>query len=370
MKVKEISEKIQNIVDLRLAMDWDNVGLLVGDENKEIENILLTIDVTRDVLKEAKRKNIDMIISYHPVIWDGLKNVTSTGPGSMVYELIRNDIHVFSIHTAMDVTEGGVNDALSEMLEMKNTQPIGDYVENPENDNYKLIVFVPEDSINKVADAMFEAGAGAIGNYSQCSYRSDGTGTFLPGEGSNPAIGKRGELEYVNEIKLESIVPAAKIENCIRAMKEAHPYEAPAFDVIHLCDVEKKLGLGRIGDLKEKKKVSEIIGDIKKGTGCDTVGIIGKENRTVKKAAVCAGSCGSILNSVIVQGCDLYLTGELKHHLALTAQEAGLTCICLSHSNSERFILKKFKQKLKKSTEGLNIKLSRKDSDPFTWKKV
>lgn len=369
MRVKEISRVIGKLVDLRLALDWDNVGLLVGDENKEVKNILLTIDITKEVLKEAKRKKIDMIISYHPVIWEGLKDVTTAGQGRIVYELIKNDISVFSVHTALDIAQGGVNDDLAAMLGMVGTEPIGDYVPNPV-DNYKVVTFVPVDSTEKVANAMFEAGAGAIGNYSHCSYQISGKGTFKPLTGANPAIGKVGKMEHVEEIRLESIVSADKVSDCVKAMKEAHPYETPAYDVIHITDGERKFGLGRIGDLEKPAKLSELISKIKETTGASSIGLIGPEKRTVKRAAVCAGSCGKIISSVIAEGCDLYVTGELKHHLALAAQEAGLTCICLSHTVSERFILKKFSQKLKKATEGLNVKLSVKDSDPFTWKSI
>ena len=161
MKVKDIGAVIENIVPLKLAQDWDNVGLLVGDPNKNVKNVLLTIDITGDVIVEAKKLKTDFIVSYHPVIWDGLKNVTSDGPGSVVYELIRSGIAVFSIHTALDSAVGGVNDGLAEIIGIQDAEPIGDYVGNPAPDNYKLVVFVPVESLAKVSNAVFAAGAGA-----------------------------------------------------------------------------------------------------------------------------------------------------------------------------------------------------------------
>ena len=370
MNVKNIASVIEELFPLELAQDWDNVGLLIGDSHKTVKNVLLTIDTTSDVVAEAKKLKTDLIISYHPVIWDGLKNVTATGPTSVVYELVRAGIAVFSVHTALDSATGGVNDGLAEIVGIVDGEPIGDYVANPAGDNYKLVVFVPLKSVAKVSNAVFAAGAGAIGNYSHCGFAAEGTGTFLPLEGAQPAIGKKGSLEEVPEMRLETIVPAEKLDKVVAAMKKAHPYEMPAFDVFRLHSTERAFGLGRIGKLARPLRIAKIIERIKKTTGAKAVGLVGDERKLVRRAAVCAGSCGKIINSIIAAKADLYLTGELKHHQALAAQEAGLTCICLSHTVSERFILKKFAGKLRRQLKGIEIKTSKKDADPFKWKNV
>lgn len=365
MKIKDIAEKIDKIVPLKLAQEWDNVGLLIGDPQQNVKNILLTIDITKDVLAEAKRSRTDLIISYHPVIWDGLKKISGD---DIVYDLIQAGIAVFSIHTALDAVAGGVNDGLAEIVGIIDGKPIGDYVESPQGNNYKLVVFVPASSAAKVSNAIFAAGAGAIGNYSNCGFNAGGTGTFLPLAGARPAIGKKGKLEKVNEIRFETIVSAEKLDNCIAAMKKAHPYEKPAFDVFKLYNSQNKFGLGRIGKLQKPMQLKKILERIKRYTGAKAFGIIGERNHLIKTAAVCAGSCGKIINSIIAAKADLYLTGELKHHQALAAQEAGLTCICLSHTVSERFILMKLAKQLQKQIGQLTIKISRKDADPFKWK--
>ena len=370
MKITDISAAIEKIAALKLAQDWDNVGLLIGDAQRNVKNILLTIDVTDDVVTEAKRLKIDLIISYHPVIWDGLKKITADGPTGAVYNLIKAGIAVFSIHTALDVAIGGVNDGLAEIVGICDAEPIGDYVDNPTGDNYKLVVFIPIKAAANVSNAVFAAGAGAIGNYRNCSFGAEGTGTFLPLKGAKPAIGKKGKLEKVPEIRFETIVPAGKLADCIAAMKKAHPYETPAFDVFKLYDTQSKFGLGRIGKLAQPVRIKQIIGKIKKYTGAKAVGIVGDEKRLVKTAAVCAGSCGKIINTVIAAKADCYVTGELKHHQALAAQDAGLTCICLSHTVSERFILKKFAKQLQKQIKQVTIKISKKDADPFKWKEL
>jgi dinuclear metal center YbgI/SA1388 family protein len=370
MKVKDIAEQIEKIVPLELAQDWDNVGLLIGDPEKNIKNILLTIDITAEVLAEAKRLKTELIISYHPVIWDGLKKITADGASSVVYDLAHCGIAVFSIHTALDATIGGVNDGLAEIIGICDAKPIGDYVDTSFGDNYKLVVFVPVDSVAKVSNAVFAAGAGEIGNYSHCSFATVGAGSFLPLKGAKPAIGKKGRIEAVPEIRFETIVPVEKLDACIAAMKKAHPYEMPAFDVFKLYNPQNKFGLGRIGKLAKPARIEQIIRNIKKYTGAKAIGVVGNEKRLVKTAAVCAGSCGKLINSVIAAKADLYLTGELKHHYALAAQEAGLTCICLSHSVTERFILKKFAKQLQKRLKKVTIKISKKDADPFRWKEI
>lgn len=370
MNAKKIAEAIEEIFPLGLAQDWDNVGLLIGDQQKSVKNVLLTIDTTNDVVAEAKKLGTDLIVSYHPVIWDGLKRITAEGSSSNVYELIRSGIAVFSVHTALDAAIGGVNDGLAEIVGIKDGKPIGDYVANPAGDNYKLVVFVPTESLADVSNAVFAAGAGAIGNYSHCGFGTDGTGTFLPLKGARPAVGKPGKLEKVTEVRFETIVPAGNLDMVTAAMKEAHPYETPAFDVFKIHSTEAGLGLGRIGELAQPLRIPKIIEKIKKTTGAKAVGLVGDEKRLVKRAAVCAGSCGKIINSVIAAKVDLYLTGELKHHQALAAQEAGLTCICLSHTVSERFMLKKLAGQLRKRLKGIEIKISKKDADPFKWKNV
>jgi dinuclear metal center YbgI/SA1388 family protein len=368
MKIKDIAAKIEKIVPLKLAQDWDNVGLLIGDPQRNVKNILLTIDVTGEVLAEAKRLRTNLIISYHPVIWDGLKNITTDSQSSIIYDLVKADIAVFSIHTALDAVIGGVNDGLAEIVGIVDGKPIGDYVESPQGNNYKLVVFVPIESAAKVSNAVFAAGAGAIGNYSNCGFTAEGTGTFLPLAGARPAIGKKGRIEAVPEIRFETIVPAEKLDNCIAAMKKAHPYEEPAFDVFKLYNSQNKFGLGRIGKLNKPTQLTRIIERIKKHTGAKAVGIIGNQKRLIRTAAVCAGSCGKIISSIIAAKPDLYLTGELKHHYALAAQQANLTCICLSHTVSERFILKKFAKQLQKQIKQITVKISKKDADPFKWK--
>lgn len=370
MKVKDIAAVVEKITPLGLAQPWDNVGLLIGDPEQEVKNVLLTIDTTQAVVAEAKELETDLILSYHPIIWDGLKKIRTDGPAKNVHEIIRSGISVFSIHTALDAVGGGVNDGLAEILGIQDPKPIGDYIQYSPQEYYKFVVFVPVEAMAKVANAVFAAGAGWIGNYSNCGFHTEGTGTFLPLEGSHPAIGQQDKFEQVHEARFETIVPADKVQAVVEAMKQAHPYEVPAFDIYKLFDYASRFGLGRIGPLAEPTRLDRIIEAVKRRTGAKAVGLVGDQKRLVRKAAVCAGTCGEILNLIIAAGADLYLTGELKHHQALAAQEAGLTCICLSHTVSERFILKKLAGQIRELAGEVTIRISRKDADPFTWKTI
>ncbi len=180
MKVKDIAAVVEKITPLGLAQPWDNVGLLIGDPDQDVRNVLLTIDVTQAVVAEAKELETDLILSYHPVIWDGLKKIRTDTASRSVHEIIRSGISVFSIHTALDAVGGGVNDGLAEILGIQDAKPIGDYVQYSPQDYYKFVVFVPVEAMAKVANAVFEAGAGWIGNYRNCGFHTEGTGTFLP----------------------------------------------------------------------------------------------------------------------------------------------------------------------------------------------
>ena len=370
MKVQDIAATLETLLPKALAQSWDNVGLLVGDPQAQARRLLVTIDTTAAVAAEARRLKADMIVAYHPIIWDGLKRVTATGLTSVIYDLIRSGIAVYSIHTSLDAIAGGVNDALAESIGLVDAEPIGDFVEDPAGPQYKVVTFVPMGDVNQVAESLYQAGAGAIGNYSHCGFQIPGTGTFLPLDGSHPTIGRQGRLEIVKEVRLETVVRADKVAAVITALRKAHPYETPAFDVFRHHDVERRIGLGRMGSLARPARLPQLLTRIKKATGAKAVGLIGRQDRTIRKAAVCAGSCGKILQTVISADCDLYLTGELKHHEALAAQEAGLSVVCLSHTVSERFALARLTRELKKALPGVIIRQSAKDADPFEWKMI
>jgi dinuclear metal center YbgI/SA1388 family protein len=367
MKLREMSTMLEEMAPPELAEEWDNVGLLAGDERQHVKRVMLTIDLTAEVLAEAKKNRTDLLLAYHPPIWDAIKKVVAgRGASPLLYEAIRAGISIYAMHTALDSVGGGVNDVLAEIVGIEPAEPL----QPPKFETgkvCKLIVFVPEGALEKVSEAMFAAGAGQIGEYRKCSFRCRGTGTFLGSESSQPAVGKAGRLEQVEEYRLEAVVTTKILGPVIRALVAAHPYEEVAYDVIPLLDGRAETGLGRIGNLQKAAAIPDLVDKIKKTLKVKSVGLIGPQRGKVKRAAVCAGSCGSLLRHVITGGGQFYLTGELKHHHALELQEAGVTACCVGHSNSERMILPRLAKKLKQKCPEVEIKISRKDHDPIVW---
>ncbi|MBN1765886.1 MAG: Nif3-like dinuclear metal center hexameric protein [Sedimentisphaerales bacterium] len=369
MRLSEVTNVLEKIAPLELAEEWDNVGLLAGDYERPVKKVLLTIDMTAPVVAEAKVNKTDLIVAYHPPIWEPLKNVVAgQGPAPLLYDVILSNMAIYAMHTALDCVAGGVNDALAQVVGIDSPEPL----QQPpagEGAICKLVVFVPEGELEKVSEAIFAAGAGNIGpqgKYSKCSFRCRGTGTFQCGPYSKPAIGRPGSFEQVAEYRLESVVPRAQLPQVIRAMLAAHPYEEAAYDIIPLWE-SKTTGLGRFGDLKKPIPAPTLIETIKKKLNVNTVSVITPRKTRVKRAAVGAGSCGTLLREVIRNGCDFYLTGELKHHHGLELQAAGVTTVCVGHSNSERLILPQIAKILRRECKGLEVKVSRKDHDPFVY---
>jgi hypothetical protein len=228
------------------------------------------------------------------------------------------------------------------------------------------VTFVPEDELERLAAALFAAGAGHIGNYSACSFRSPGTGTFFGEAGSNPSLGVAGRLESVSEVRLETLVPIERLAAVIAALHEAHSYEEPAFDIFRLAPTPSEVGIGRIGELAAPRSRAELLADIKKALGVEALLVAGPLDGEVRRAAVCAGAGASLLDAAIAQKAELYLTGELRHHDALRAAARGMTVVCALHSNSERAALGRVKQRLESAHPGLGVTLSASDRDPFS----
>jgi len=367
MRLNEITDVLEAIAPTALAEDWDNVGLLVGDYEKSIKRIMFTIDLTRGVFEEAKNKKIDLIVAYHPPIWEPLKKVVAGhGASPLLYELIRSNMAIYALHTALDSARGGVNDVLAEMVGISDAQVLAP-LKSQTSKTCKLVVFLPENDLEEVSEAIFAAGAGRIGEYGKCSFRYQGTGTFQGSDATSPAVGRAGRFEQADEFRLETIMPAKKLAPVVKAMIKAHSYEEVAYDIYPLMDVPGDTGLGRYGDLPKPINFDILLDTVKKKLKVETVGVIGPARGRIKRAAVCAGACGTLFREVIKQGCDFYLTGELKHHHALELQEAKITTVCAGHSITERIILPKLAQRLRRECKELKVSISRQDRDPFTW---
>jgi dinuclear metal center YbgI/SA1388 family protein len=365
MKLEELISAMEVIAPTRNAESWDNVGLLAGDPGQDVARAMLAIDYTPEVAREAAAAACDVVIAYHPPIFQAVKRVTAGGPSDLVYDAIRRGVAIYSPHTALDVAGGGTNDVLADVLGLTDRSPLKLAAETKAC-QYKLVTFVPEPALAAVSEALFAAGAGRIGNYTACSFRSPGTGTFFGQEGTNPTVGQSGRLETAPEVRVETVVPIARIEAVIRALRQAHPYEEPAFDLNQLATPPEGVGIGRFGTLAEPVERGELFERIKRDLEIGHLLVAGPTEGRVTRAAVCAGACGDLLDQAIARRADLYLTGEMRHHDAIKAARAGVTVVCTLHSNSERLTLRRLKSRLEAALPNLPAILSRTDRDPFS----
>ncbi|MCG3177777.1 MAG: GTP cyclohydrolase 1 type 2 [Phycisphaerae bacterium] len=374
-KLADLVAALERFAPPALAADWDNNGLLVGDGSANVGRVLLAIDLTDAVLAEAISFQADLVICYHPPIFTPLRAVRGDrpGPAGRVFHAIRAGIALMAMHTTLDATAGGTNDALADVLGLTATRPLEPYA--PPG-GQKLVTFVPAASVEEVSDALFAAGAGVIGRYSRCSFRSSGTGTFLGGEGSNPTLGQAGRMEQADEVRLEVVVPAGHAADAVAALRRAHPYEEVAFDLYPLAGIDERVGMGRIGELADPAPLATVVERIKAGLGVEAVWLAAPRSSDetpslatgiVSRAACCAGSCGRLFERAMASGAQLYLTGELRHHDALAAVEAGMAVVMVRHSVSERLMLSRLADRVRSFAPHLEVRVSTSDADPFAW---
>ena len=359
MKLAEVTTALEEIAPARFAETWDNVGLLVGDPAQDVSRTMLCIDYSPPVAREAADERCDLVIAYHPPLFHAVKRITAP---SVIFDALRRGMAIYSPHTALDVADGGTNDMLADVLGLNDRAPLR--LTEPKPTQYKLVTFVPAEHVENVAAALFDAGAGRIGDYTQCSFRSAGTGTFFGEEGTNPAVGQSGKLERAEEIRLETVIPIARLSDIVAALRRSHPYEEPAFDLIQLAAAPEKVGQGRIGSLPNVER-ADLFARLKKELELSHLLIAGPQRGPVVRAACCAGSCGEFLGDALRGKAELFLTGEVRHHDALAAAASGMTVVCTLHSNSERAVLKRLKARLEEKLPGLALQTSRQDRDPF-----
>jgi len=363
--VSEIARAMERIAPLSLAQSWDNVGLLVGDTSATCKRILLCIDLTPSVLDEAVAGKCEFVVSYHPPLFKPSKKVLahSKDTDAIIHRAIAKGIAIYSPHTALDAAEGGANDVLAGLCGLSEVGPF-EFVATGRRE-YKVVTFVPPDRLEKVASAMFAAGAGRIGEYEQCSYRLAGEGTFFGTESTDPQYGKKGVLEKVAETRIEMVAPDRCLPEVIAALRTSHPYEEPAFDIYPLQPGPTQ-GIGRVGQLPPKTTLSSLAQKLEKATKSKVMTVVGSPKTKIKRAAVCVGAAGRLpLEKSRSADCDVIVTGEIRHHDALTILRNNKTAIALGHSESERPTLKPLAKRLSDMLPGITTIISKRDTGPF-----
>ncbi|MFC3039081.1 Nif3-like dinuclear metal center hexameric protein [Virgibacillus xinjiangensis] len=363
---REIFQLIEEWSPKDLAYDWDNVGLQLGSPRKKVKKVMVTLDVLESVVDEAVDKGADLIIAHHPILFKPLSEIDMETPkGKAIKKLIQHDISVYAAHTNLDVASGGVNDLLCEALHIHPEEVL---VETGKERLMKVAVYVPKAQLEDIRKAFHQAGAGHIGDYSHCSFQTDGEGTFKPLEGTNPYIGSENKLEVVHEVRVDTIVPEGKVKEVIHNVIEAHPYEEPAYDIYPLENPGKSIGIGRVGHFEREMSLRELSEKVKHAFGLEKLRVTGDLDAKVKKAAVLGGSGEKYIHAAKVKGADVYITGDMSFHMAQDAMEMGLSVIDPGHY-IESVMKEAMKHYLDKglNKENIDIFVSQVDTDPFQF---
>jgi dinuclear metal center YbgI/SA1388 family protein len=323
------------------------------------------LTVTPESAAEAVESGAHLVVTHHPVLFRGVKRLTTTtSEGRMLLSLIRAGVGVYSAHTAYDNASEGINDALASRLQLQDIVPLRRQA-GPRQ--CKVVVFVPEADLGRVSEAMFAAGAGKIGEYSQCSFRLSGTGTFFGSETTNPSVGAKGRREEVSEYRLEVVCPESRIDTVIAAMRRVHSYEEPAFDVYPLQPQPRSQGEGRMGKLPVPTPLAELAKMTKQQLNSGHIQIAGPAERLIKSVALACGAGGEFLDDAARAGANAFLTGEMRFHDYLAAQAQGIALILPGHYATERFGVEDLAVRLQKQWPDLQIWASKRESDPLQW---
>jgi dinuclear metal center YbgI/SA1388 family protein len=372
--MKERVFRIQDLIGLlhglyppALAETWDNVGLQVGDPQDVVRRVLVSLDPSEKALEAARREDAQALVCHHPLIFTPLKSLAPLDEtGRLVIRAVKDGIAVLAAHTNLDRARDGLNDWLAESLGLSQCAPL----QTGTGDLYKLVVYVPAGYEGRVAEALFRAGAGHIGDYDCCSFRGEGTGTFRPGTGTDPFTGTAGELSSVRELRLETVLPREHLQRAVDRMIKAHPYEEVAYDLLPLANRRPEVGLGRIGRLPDALTLLEFAGLVKQVLQVPTVRLVGAGDRKVRKVALCGGSGSSLLAEAVRQGADVLLTGDVKYHEARQAESRNLALVDAGHFATERLMVGRLAEVLRRKAgeRGLDIAFVefQGEEDPFS----
>lgn len=365
-RIQDLIGLIHRLYSPELAEDWDNVGLQVGDPDALLTRVMIALDPSLAAVQAAQAAGAQALVTHHPLLFAPLKRLApDSAVGETLWTAVRTGVAVISAHTNLDCAVSGLNVWLAEALGVLQSQPLqpvaGDYL--------KLVVFVPAGHEKTVTDAVFAAGGGQIGAYDGCSFRCAGVGTFRPGVGTAPFIGRVGQAEEVQELRVETIVPRAKLARVLEAMRAAHPYEEVAYDLLPLQNQVPGAGLGRIGRLANPLALAEFAARIKKALGCESLRLVGDGGRQVHKVAVCGGSGAGLLRTAQRQGADVLVTGDIKYHDARQAEELGIALIDAGHFPTEQLMIARMAEALGVAAQQKNWELTFEvypgERDPF-----
>ena len=362
MIIGEIIQHLETFAPPSLQESYDNAGLIVGESTAECTGIITCLDCSEAVIEEAMSKNCNLIVAHHPIIFRGLKKLNGKNyVERTIIKAIKNDIAIYAIHTNLDNVKKGVNKKIAEKIGLKNLE----ILQPKENILKKLITFAPIDKAEDLRNALFAAGAGQLGKYSECSFNSEGTGTFKPEEGADPFVGETGTRHEEKEMKIEVIFPAYLEQKIIRAMIQAHPYEEVAYDIISLENYFSEVGSGMIGNLEKPVDEKDFLQMIKTAFDLKVIRHTGLSGKKVQKVAICGGAGSFLIPLAVSNKADAYITSDIKYHEFFDAETMLL--LDIGHYESEQFTIDLLYEILKDKFPNFALRKTEVNTNPVNY---
>jgi len=365
VKIKEVIKILEDVAPLGMQESYDNSGLNIGNPNNDISGVLCTIDLTEEVLDECIQLGANLIVAHHPLIFGGLKSITGKGYiERIVIKAIKKDIAIYAGHTNFDNIPGGVNAMICTKIGLEDCSilaPIKDQL-------LKLVTFAPQEQASKIREALFSAGAGKIGNYDQCSFHLEGTGSFRGSENTTPFVGKKEEIHFEKEVRIEVILPTYLKNKVVSNLIQAHPYEEVAYDLYPLANENPFAGAGMIGKLNNEITIHDFLSQLKKTFNADGIRYTGNPKKKISTVAVCGGSGSFLINKAKAKRADVFVTGDLKYHQFFDADDR-LSLIDIGHFESEQFTKDVFYESVMKKIPKFAVHLSKVTTSPIKYYK-
>lgn len=363
MKLKDLTSYLESAVPLPFQESYDNSGLQVGSPEKEISSAMISLDVTEEVIDEAIADKCDLVVSHHPLIFNGIKSLTGKSfTERIIYKAVKSDIAVYSAHTNLDIFNNGVSRKMAEKIGLEEITVLSP----SQNKLLKLVTYIPESHMETVRNAIFEAGAGVIGNYDQCGFISSGTGSFRANASAKPFIGEKGKIHFEDEIRFETILFTHIREKVVKALLETHPYEEVAYDLYALENSNVEIGLGCVGKLAEPVSEDDFLQLVNSALGARGIRYSRLTGKKIRKVALCGGSGISLLNMAINSGADAYLTADIRYH-DFFKTESKLLLVDAGHFETEKFSREILKDLIIKKFPKFAVRFSETNTNPINY---
>lgn len=363
MKIREITQYLESLAPISSQESYDNSGLIVGDANAEVSNVLISLDCIEATVEEAIQKNCQLIIAHHPIVFKGLKKLNGKNYiERTVIKAIKNDIAIYAIHTNLDNYRFGVNHEIGQRIGLRNVKVL-----QPKKEVLsKVVCYVPDDHLDAVSQAMFDAGAGNIGDYDECGFSTKGEGSFRPNDAAKPFIGAAGERSSVNESKFEAVCSTHILGKVVAAMISAHPYEEVAHEIYPMLNSNPYEGSGMVGELESPMEAQAFLEHIKKTFNCGVIRHTELTSKTIQKVAYCGGSGSFLLSAAKRSGADIYITGDFKYHEFFDA-DGGIIIADIGHFESEQYTSNRLADILTEKFATFAVHLTEVNTNPINY---